>query len=176
MSRPTGTTFIPNGTIPPGGSVKDTAVLLIGTALDWDLPVDAVFATNKGFLVSDDLAVVLAGEGILPYDEGMSPINNGVETSPVIPEIVSGNETVPEDETVEDETYDPADYTVESVKAELTDADDTEFAEGVLAAEEAGKNRATLVSWIQDYLNTRLAAESSTDESVVGATTDSEEE
>jgi hypothetical protein len=170
MSRPTGTTFIPNGTIPPGGSVKDTAVLLIGTALEWDLPADSVFATNRGFLISDVLADLLVTEGVLAYDEGMSPINNGVETSPVAPEPVSGN--VPED----DETYDPADYTVESVKAELTEADDTEFAEGVLAAEEAGKNRATLVSWIQDYLNTRLAAESSADESVVGATTDSEEE
>jgi hypothetical protein len=176
MSRPTGTTFIPNGTIPPGGSVKDTAVLLIGTALEWDLPADSVFATNKGFLVSDDLAVVLAGEGILPYDEGMSPINNGVETSPVIPEIVSGNETVPEDETVEDETYDPADYTVESVKADITATDDFEFAQGVLDAEEAGKNRATLTSWIQDFLTAREGTESSNGESVDVANETPEEE
>jgi hypothetical protein len=154
MSRQPGNTFIRTGTVLPNGSTKDTAVLLIGMAEEWGFPYDSVFASSGGFYVSDDLAAVLVSEGLLPYDEGMSP---APEPRYAI-EPVSGNEP----DTTEDETYDPADFTVEAVKETLMEIADTEFAQSVLDAEIAGKNRTTLIVWITDYLAQTTEASATT--------------
>jgi hypothetical protein len=57
----------------------------------------------------------------------------------------------PEDEVdVEpDETFDPADHTIDDVKAWVEANPD--YAPDVLEAEEGGKNRVTLVDWLTDF-------------------------
>ena len=162
MRRP-GNTFVPDGK-----SRRDTAVLLVGTAAEFGLSDQHVFAVQRGFYISDELVAVL-------YAEGM-PINNGVETGPqsdeiVVDEIVSGNGAeIEEIEEDGDDLYDPADYTISDIVTFVTEQDDAEFAQGVLDAEEAGRNRGTLVKWLTEFI------EASGNRAEENNTTTSEEE
>jgi len=146
MSRAMGKTFVPSGR-----NRRDTAILLVGTAAEHGLPDSAVFATASGFYISDDLAALLDDAG---YDVDMPAINDGVETGPV-----SGNADPDEFLSSEEEFYDPADYTVEEVKATVTEADDIEFATGVRDAEQDGKDRSTLVEWLTEFINNNTSEE-----------------
>lgn len=47
------------------------------------------------------------------------------------------------------EEYDPADHTIEDVKSEVEK--DPDLRDDMLAAEKAGKNRVTLVTWLEEY-------------------------
>jgi hypothetical protein len=60
----------------------------------------------------------------------------------------------PEDEPEfePDEDFDPADHTIDEVKAFVTDWPDSR--DDVLEAEEGGKNRVTLVDWLNDFGDT----------------------
>lgn len=51
-----------------------------------------------------------------------------------------------------DEDYDPADHTVDDVKAWVEANPD--YVTEVLEAEEGGKNRVTLVDWLSDFGDT----------------------
>jgi hypothetical protein len=55
----------------------------------------------------------------------------------------------PDDEASADSPYDPGDYTVDEVKSHVEAFPDS--VETVLAAEEAGRNRSTLVSWLESF-------------------------
>jgi len=48
--------------VPDGDSRRDTAVLLVGTAREYDLGDRAVSATQGGFYISDELADLLYDE------------------------------------------------------------------------------------------------------------------
>lgn len=61
------------------------------------------------------------------------------------------DEVVPED-FEPDETFDPADHTVDDVKAWVEANPD--YAADVLEAEEGGKNRVTLVDWLGEFGDT----------------------
>lgn len=48
--------------IPNGDSRTDTAVLLVGTAEEHDIPQSSIRATTGGFWVSEDLADLIYGD------------------------------------------------------------------------------------------------------------------
>lgn len=56
-------------------------------------------------------------------------------------------------DAADDTGFDPADHTVEDVKA-YVEANPDE-AELVLAAEAEGKDRSTLIAWLNDFLNSQ---------------------
>lgn len=56
-------------------------------------------------------------------------------------------------DAADDTGFDPADHTVEDVKA-YVEANPDE-AELVFAAEAEGKDRSTLIAWLNDFLNSR---------------------
>lgn len=165
MGRKTGNIFVSNGV-----SRRDTAALLVGTAAEYGLPADSVFATAKGFYITDELDLLLDER----YGDDMSAINNGVETgpqgldapvevimSPLDPELialVSGNpETDAGDE--DEGYYDPDDYSVETVKTDVTEAGDADFALAVLELEKQGKARATLIKWLTEFAATQTSGD-----------------
>lgn len=117
------TAFVPNG-----DNRKNTAILLVGLVRENGLTHRSIQATPSGFYVSDELADILESEGL----EG-----------------VSGNEESEESE--ESEEFDPSASTIPQVKEFISKNPDR--AEGVLAAEESGENRATLVKWLNETID-----------------------
>lgn len=123
--------------IPNGDSRTETAVVLVATAEEHGFDQRVIRTTALGFFVPEALADLAYGEGDLP--EGADPEPNPDE-------------------------YDPADYTVDQVKDFVTEHPD--LADDVLASEEDGKNRTTLVDWLAEFIETsgdRAVKNNSTD-------------
>lgn len=116
--------------VPNGDNRKDTAILLVGLVREHGLSHRSIQVTPSGFYVSDELADILESEG----------------TEVEVPE--------EEDSEVDEEVadgYDPADYNIAQVKEFISEHPD--LAEDVLASEESGENRATLVKWLNETID-----------------------
>lgn len=109
------TEFVPSDA---AGSRKETAVLLVGTAREYDIDQHSILAAQGGFWITADLARLVF------EDE-----DKGTET-----------------------LYDPNDHNIGPVK-EYVEAH-PEQAAGILAAEQEGQNRTTLVEWLTEFTNT----------------------
>lgn len=110
--------------VPNGENRRETAVLLVGTAREHNLSPRSIHATNGGFYISDELADLL------------------------------GEDTEVEDteEESEDDVLDTAALTVDEVKEYVEENPDE--AEAILADEEDGKNRSSLVKWLSEFIET----------------------
>ena len=120
------------------GSRQETATLLVGTANEFGLVVRHNIATSRlGFNISDGLLSVLGEEGIQAVEPDSTEFADDVQT-----------------DDSQGDVYDPAHYTVAEIEEFVTASaeDYPDFAADVLAAEQAGKNRVTLVEWLTEFV------------------------
>lgn len=149
----TGNVVGPNGYtvfVPDGASRRETAILLVGTAEEFDLDQRSIKAALGGFYISDELADLLGEDR--PGDGHTAAVEATPETEQVLDEItetVSGNSDE-DDPDGEFEEFDPADHKVEAIKAVVEN--DPSIAQAMLDAEEAGKNRPSLVNWLRETI------------------------
>lgn len=87
------------------------------------------------------------GEGV----EGDEAMEQPIVDQPDPAEETPDEEPAADEPPAEDAGYDPADHTVAEVQDHV-DANPDE-AQGILAAEQANRNRSTLVSWLQDFIS-----------------------
>jgi hypothetical protein len=80
---------------------------------------------------------------------GVSPESAAIQTAPDTSGSVGNGGTA-----MVEEEYDPYDHTVAEVMAEANSSNDPAYIEELISAEQAGKNRVTLVGHLQDYLAT----------------------
>lgn len=64
MKRPV---FVPANKM---GSRHETAVVLVGTAREFDVPQDDILSTSHGYRITERLADVLYNEGVLTKTSG----------------------------------------------------------------------------------------------------------
>lgn len=114
-----GTAFVPNG-----GSRRDTAIILVGTARDHGIDQRSIRAVQGGFYVSEDLAEVLFNEEALE------------------------EETENPDDSESGLDFDPSEMNIPEVKDLVTG----ENVETVLSVEQEGKNRPSLIEWLEQYI------------------------
>lgn len=110
--------------VPNGNNQEETATLLVGTASEYGLSQRSIRATVGGFKISEELA-----------------------------DIVFSDEAETEVEAEADEagdTFVVSDYGVADVKAFVTENPDE--AEAVRSAEVEGKNRKSLIEWLDEFL------------------------
>lgn len=124
--------FVPSD----GASRMETAILLIGTAREAGVDPQSVRTVFNGFYITPEHAAFLDNDG--PLDEPEDEPQPLVE--PEVPE---------EDEDEGQDLYDPADYTVAEVKEFVTEHPD--LAPDLLASEEEGKSRSTLIEWLTEF-------------------------
>jgi hypothetical protein len=128
--------------VPDGESRKDAAILLVGTADEAGLDPNSVVAVPGGFRVSQEVSDLL--DGLEPY---VDPLEVAVAEALAAKGEVEVEVEVEVDEEPESDLFDPADYAIAHVK-EFVDAN-PELAADVLTSEVAGKNRTSLVEWLQ---------------------------
>lgn len=113
--------------VPNGDNQEETATLLVGTAAEYGLPQRSVRATVGGFKVSEELADIV-------FSDGAGEVEAEVEA-----EVDEAGDT-----------FDVSDYGVAEVKAFVTENPDE--AEAVRSAEVEGKNRKSLIEWLDEFL------------------------
>lgn len=123
--------------IPNGDDRRETATLLVGTAKEYGLDTRLIRPVGSGFHVSPEVEEALRSEGVDLPQPGADKDGFG------------GDAPEPADEP--EDAYDPGDYTVAQVQEFVTD--NPEIASDVLAAETEGKDRSTLVEWLNEFIN-----------------------
>lgn len=151
MDRSTHPFFVPASL---AGSRHETAVLLVGTAREFDIPQRDIASTYNGYYISEALVAVLQREGAL---EGSEPVEQPAP-EPVEEEVDDWDEADEADE----EYFDPADYSAEQVRGFVEE--NPEAVDDVLAAEQSGKNRKGLVEWLTKTSGDRAAKTNGTND------------
>jgi hypothetical protein len=110
--------------VPNGASREQTAVLLVGTAKEHGLPRRSIRVAPGGFYITKELADLI-GEDVA--ESGADGDGEG-------------------------DVFIVGDHTIDEVKSFVED--NPELAAAVLAQEQAGKNRTTLVDWLATIIET----------------------
>lgn len=127
--------------VPNGENRRDTLTLLLGTAEEFGIDAHAVKSDSKhtGFYITQALADVL-------YEDGDAEEVEMVEA--------------PDDEPDED-VFDVGQHSIPQVKDFVTEFPET--LADVLASEQEGQNRVTLVEWLTNQQTSGNRAEKNTD-------------
>lgn len=135
MRPTTSDPFVPNG-----DNRRNTLILLLGTAEEFGIDAHAVKSDSKrtGFYITQELADVL-------YEDG------GVEEI----EVVEAPDDEPED------MFDVGQHSIPQVKDFVAEFPET--LADVLASEQEGQNRVTLVEWLTAQQTSGNRAEKNTD-------------
>lgn len=132
-----------------GDNRTETAILLVGTAEEHGVSQDDIFATNGGFLVSEEVADLVRDYAdvrdidVEPADDGHDP-DIDPASDPLLDDPAS-------DPLPDEEGFDPSEHSPAEVKAIVTEH--PESAREMLAAEQEGKNRPALVLWLTQQAN-----------------------
>lgn len=117
--------------VPNGDNQEETATLLVGTAAEYGLSQRSVRATVGGFKISEELADIVFSD-----EAGEVEAETAAEAEAEVDEA--------------GDTFVVADYGVADVKAFVTENPDE--AEAVRSAEVEGKNRKSLIEWLDEFL------------------------
>lgn len=128
-----------------------TAVLLTGTAKEFGIDQRDIRSTRGGFYITPRMLEALGDEIVLALVPDDEDEDEDVEVEDEDVEVDLGDAEPLDEADAEPYDYDPADYSIDEVKATVSEDPYTDTVDYVIEKEKAGKARKTLLTWLAEF-------------------------